>query len=319
MHNPFRRAAAAGLFLLAFAAPAALAQDQAQLKGRAELLLEDIRKSGAKVEYGALEPGTGPEGLIIKDLVVTSSDGEVIKVGAIEVKAYDWANPRAARHADVSLRDMIIPLKDDDSTATDLREMGYKELKLAIDVAYKYNAETKVFDISKITADIDQLGTLRFALAIGGLTPEDMTALSKLGAGAGGEPKPAQPGQPAQPPGDDPMKILERMTIVSGALAFRDKSFVQRAIAHQAKKSGKSEADGKSEVLAMLAEQRKAAQDDLSREAIDAAIKFVMQPGEIEVTLKPGQPANVMAVFGMLMAGPGALKSALGITFAVKP
>jgi hypothetical protein len=316
-----RRAAAGLAVLVAVAAAPALAQDQAQLKGRAELLLEDLRKSGAKIEYGALEAGAGPEGLVIRDLVITDPDGTAIKIGAIEIKAYDWANPRAARYVDASLRDLVIPLKEDEESTAELREMGYKELRLAADIAYKYDEASKTLDISKIALDVADLGTLRFALAIGGLTPADLTALSKLG---GGQPPAGQPpaGQPpaGQPPAAaDPMAILERMTIVSGTLAFRDKSLVRRAIARQAKSSGKSEADGKSEILAMLAEQRKAAQDDLTREAIDAAIKFVMQPGEFEVALKPPQPANVMAVFGMLMAGPAALKGALGITFNVRP
>jgi hypothetical protein len=114
------------------------------------------------------------------------------------------------------------------------------------------------------------------------------------------------------------MKALAQIAIVGASITFKDKSLAERMIRADAKKKNISEAEAKEKMLEELAEQRKKAEDDATREVIDLATKFLQKPGEIELSANPAAPANIMATFMAVMGSPASVKQMLGLTLAVR-
>jgi hypothetical protein len=85
-----------------------------------------------------------------------------------------------------------------------------------------------------------------------------------------------------------------------------------------ARKKKLTEPAAKAKMLEELAAERGKAEDDMTREFVNAAIKFLDRPGEIELALTPPAPANVMAAFMMVMGNRGAFKQMMGLTVSVK-
>jgi len=114
------------------------------------------------------------------------------------------------------------------------------------------------------------------------------------------------------------MKLFAKLSLAGGSIAIKDKSLVARIIRMGAKKDKISEQEAKAKMLDMLAEQRKQSDDDATKEFIDAVVKFVTNPGTIELVAKPAQPVNLMAAFASVMASPTAVKQMLGLSITVK-
>ena len=114
------------------------------------------------------------------------------------------------------------------------------------------------------------------------------------------------------------MAVLAKIHLVGGSFSFQDKSLIARVIKAQAAKKKVSEADARAEIMKEMQEARKEAQDDFTKEAIDAGMKFLANPGTIEVRLAPPSPFNLMGGFMMAMTAPAQLKQQLGITITVK-
>lgn len=307
MTFPIRRAGrVAFAFAAALAASTMLAPAHAQdaritlvqddLQKRADLLLKGVKEGGGKVKYGALEKGEGKNGVVIKDVEITGPDGKTVKIESIEVRDFDWDNPSQPTHLDVSIKKLAVPASALDKEVTDL---GVTSLTINADFDYALDDDKKTFTISGIVIDVVELGELKLSLKLAGIASGDLkTALGGTG--------------------EDGTKLLAQLSIVGASISFKDKSLTERLIRADAKKKGISEADAKKKVLEVLAEQKKQAQDDATKEVIDLAVKFLNTPGIIELAANPSAPANVMAAFMAVMGSPATLKQMLGLTIAVK-
>lgn len=269
---------------------------QADLQKRADMLLKSMSAGGGKVKFGAVEKGEGKEGIVIKDVEITSADGKTAKIERIEVREFDWDNAEQPLHMDLSIKKLVIPSSSLDKEVADL---GVTTLTINADFAYELDDDKKTFEVAGIVIDVVELGEFKLKLKLAGIASGDL--------------KGAIGGQPGQ--GE---KVLAQLSIVGASISFKDKSLTQRLIAADAKKKGISEADAKKKMLEELAEQKKTAQDDATREIVDLAVKFLNSPGTIELAANPASPANVMQVFMGLMGSPGAVKQLLGLTLAVK-
>jgi hypothetical protein len=125
-------------------------------------------------------------------------------------------------------------------------------------------------------------------------------------------------GKPNAQDGQAVMSLLSRLNIAGAALAFKDKSLVERMVRADAKKKNLSEPAAKAKMIEDLGAERAKAEDDMTREFIDAAIKFLNSPGEIELALTPPAPANVMAAFMMVMGNRATFKQMMGFSVSVK-
>jgi hypothetical protein len=285
-------------------------QDDAELKKRADLLLKGISEGGGKVTWGALERGSTPEGLVIKQIEITSADDKKITIDQIEVRSLDWANPKEPRYVDLSVRKLVVGADALDKEGADnLKELDLTALTIHGDLAYKFDEAEKSFDIGKVFIDFAELGELRLRLKLTGVTPADLKAAT------GEKAEPAKPGAPGD---DQAMNLLSRLNLSGAAISFKDKGLMQRAIRADAKKKNIDEASARNKMIEEIAEERAKAEDEVTKEFLDAAIKFVRNPGEIELTAAPAAPANVMMAFMMVMGNRASFKQLLGLSIAVK-
>ncbi len=308
---------------LGFAAPLAHGQDarvmtveaNPELKKRADALFDGLGKGGGKVSYGALEAGATPEGLVIKQIEIVSPDKKVT-IEAIEIKAFDWANPKEPRYADIAMKNLVIAADAlDPEAAENFRELGLSALTVNGELVFKFDDKEKAFDVAKLFIDFVELGEMRLRLKLVGVTTNDIKT-----AVPGEKPAPGKPGagKPNSQDAQAMMGLLSRLNIAGAAIAFKDKSLVERMIRADAKKKNLSEVAAKAKMLEELAEERSKAEDDVTKEFLDAAIKFLRTPGEIELALDPPAPANVMAAFMMIMGNRGTFKQMMGLSVSVK-
>jgi len=307
MTFPIRRARrVAFAFAAALAASTMLAPAQAEdarvtlvqddLAKRADVLLKGVTEGGGKVKYGAVEKGDGKDGLVIKDLEITSPDKKTVTIERVEVRGFDWAKPNQPMHMDVSIKKLVVPGSALEKEVTDL---GITSLTINADFDYAFEDDKKTFTVSGIVIDVVELGELKLSLKLAGIASGDLkTALGGTG--------------------EDGTKLLAQLSIVGASLSFKDKSLTERLIRADAKKKGISEAEAKKQMLDALAAAKQEAKDDATKEVIDLTVKFLNTPGVIELAANPTAPANVMATFMAIMGSPATLKQMLGLTIAVK-
>ena len=316
-----RRAAIALAALLPISAPAhhALGQgahieavaDDAALKKRADALFQSVGEGGGKVSWGALEAGEGPESLVVKQIEIVSKDKKKVTIEEIAIKAYDWANPREPRHADMTMTKLVIAADQLDAEAAgNFRELGLEALTLNGALAFKFDEGERAFDVAKLFIDFVELGEVRLRFKLTGITSADLKAALPAERPKNAKPNPQE--------GQAVMSLLSRLNIAGAALGFKDKSLVERMVRADAKKKNLSEQAAKAKMLEELAAERGKAGDDVTKEFIDAAIKFLGNPGEIELALTPPAPANVMAAFMMVMGNRATFKQMMGLSVSVK-
>ena len=244
---------------LGFAAPLAHGQDaramtvqaSPELKKRADALFDGLGKGGAKVSYGALEAGATPEGLVIKQIEIVSPDKKKVTIEAIEIKAFDWANPKEPSYADIAMKKLVIAADAlDPEAAENFRELGLSALTVNGELVFKFDDKEKAFDVAKLFIDFVELGEMRLRLKLVGVTTNDIKT-----AVPGEKPAPGKPGagKPNSQDAQAMMGLLSRLNIAGAAIAFKDKSLVERMIRADAKKKNLSEVAAKAKMLEELA------------------------------------------------------------------
>lgn len=282
-------------------------QANAELQKRAELLLSGVKENGGKVTWGALEAGAGPESVTIKQIEITSPDNKKVTIDEIAVRTMDWANSKEPRYADIGFRKLTVAASTMEKEQADsLKDLEIDTLVLNGEFAFKFDEGDKSFDLAKVTLTFEQLGELRLRLKLTGITPADLKSAT------GESDKPAQPGQNAA------MGLLSRLNLSGAAIAFKDSGLLARAFKADAKKKNISEAAAKAKFIDELNEERGKAEDEVTKEVIDAVIKFVRNPSEIEFVMAPSAPANVMMAMMTVMGNRATFKQLLGLTIAVK-
>jgi len=304
---------------LAVPAPPAFGQDarvltvqaNPELQKRADALFGGVGEGGGTVKYGSLEAGAGPEGLVIKQIEIVSKDKKKVTIGEIEIKAFDWANPKEPRHADIAMKALVIAADQlDPEAAANFAELGLTALTINGELAFKFDEKDKSFDVSKLFIDFVEMGEVRLRLKLTGVTASDFKTAMPADKPKNGKANPKE--------AEAMMGLLSRLNIAGAAIGFKDKSLVERMVRADAKKKNLSEAAAKAKMLEELADEHGKAEDDVTKEFIDAAIKFLKNPGEIELVLAPPAPANVMAAFMMVMGNRGTFKQMMGLGVSVK-
>jgi hypothetical protein len=279
---------------------------------RAELLQREWSSGGATVKFGAVEPGATPEGLLIKNVEITTKDNKTVRIAAVEVRGFDWVNVKEPKYLDLTVRQAVIGADLMDAEGQqNLKELGYAALTITADIAYKFDEASKAVEVSKFNLDVADAGELRFALRLSGVSPADIK-------GATSDPQPGTGNKPGANNEAALMGMLARINIASFSLSFKDKSLVQRAIKSEAAKKKMSEQDARAAIIAELQKEKTEAQDDVTKEFLETAAKFIANPGEITLAANPPAPVNVMGAFMMVMSNPAQLKQMLGLALTVK-
>jgi hypothetical protein len=194
-----------------------------------------------------------------------------------------------------------------------MQELGYTTLKMSAEIAYRYDEAAKIFDLRKLELDVADMGAITLSLKVGGVTPEEIKKAME-------PPPPPPPGQTVPPRRDAAaaMALLARLNLLSADLAYRDKSILGRVVKRQAQKKQTDEASIRAQYRALLTGLRDEQQDPLVKEAFDAVIAFIDNPGELLVEIRPPAPLNVLAIGALAASNPAQLRGVLGIKITVK-
>jgi MFS family permease len=259
------------------------------------------------------------KGIAVRDIAADTKQGTV-RIALMELRSFESVNlfdrnPADLRSFEFAIKGIEAPLDTakDPAFARDMQELGYTRLKMDAEVAYRYDDATKTFDLGKLELDVADMGAVTLALKIGGVTPDEIKKAME-------PPPPPPPGQTAPPRRDGAaaMGVLARLNLLSADLAYRDKSILGRVVKREAQRKQTDEAAIRAQYRALLTGLRDEQQDPLVKEAFDALIAFIDNPGELIVEVRPPAPLNVLAIGALAASNPAQLRSVLGLKITVK-
>jgi hypothetical protein len=282
-------------------------QSEADLKQRADALLKNMASGGFEASYESVEKASTANGVVINNLKFTTKEKIEITVERLEVREFDWSKPEASKVADFSMRKVVFALDAIDKE-NELK-LGSDKITLNVDMKWRLDDAGDQLDLSTLVLDFVDIAELRIAMKLTGLP-----TLAELKGVAGENGK----GETKDPDEAEAMKVFAKLTLVGATISLKDKSLVQRLVATRAKAKQVSEQAAKAEILAELGEEKLTADDDATREALDVVIKFVTNPGTLEIVAEPPAPANLVAAFAALMSSPASMKQMLGLKIAAR-
>jgi MFS family permease len=263
------------------------------------------------------------KGVALRDMAVTTPQQQTIRLGSIELRALEAANlldgnPANLLAFEFAIRDFAAPLLGRDPVfERDLRDLGYNAIKLNSEIVYRYEPEGKNYNLAKFEIDFAEMGTLALAVKIGGLSPEEIrTALQPP------KPSPTAPPQRDLSPGSRyglaAMGVFARLNLVSADFSYRDKSLLGRLFKREAERNQSDEASVRTRWRALLLGYRQEQTDPLAKDAIDALLAFLDDPGELIIEIRPPGPINLVALGTLAAANPSSLRGLLGLKITAK-
>jgi hypothetical protein len=281
-------------------------------KQRADLIFADLVKQGGKATYKSAEaPG---EKLILKDVVVTpkASAGKPaveLKIAELRINRLDWKNPKSSAYGDVEIKRMTSSAFSQNPQAKEfLSAAGLKDFVLNGKYVYSYDKAKKLLETQAFDTSVDGMGTLSIKIKMDGIDIEQMRKLT-----AGGKPQMGQL-----------MGLAGALRLHVLSISFKDAGGTVAIQKYAAKKQKVSADDVKKMALTQIENRKKAMPFQLGKEALEAAEKFIKNPGEIFIKAEPSAPVAILAVVmgtmggGMNPAKIDALKKTLGISIGAK-
>lgn len=157
----------------------------------------------------------------------------------------------------------------------DLEAMGYQDIVGLITLAYQYDAAGKRLDLSEVTIQADQMGSIRFDLA---LTNLDLPGLVKISN---------------KPDLAVLLTTVPMIGVAGGRLTYSDDSFLQRLLHRGAEQSGQKPSVYRlksKEKLNQLLEREK---NERVRQIFSTLKKFIDHPKSVTISLNPSRPVPV--------------------------
>jgi hypothetical protein len=253
------------------------------------------------------------KGIAVRDIAADTRDG-TIRIAAMELRSLDFAN-LFLNSFEFAITGIEAPLDTakDPAFARDMKELGYTALRINSEISYRYDEAAKSFNLARLAFDVADMGAITLALRVGGITAEDIKKALE-------PPPPPPPGQtaPSGREGMAMMALMSRLNLVSADLSIRDKSILGRVIKRDALKKQTDEASIRAQYRALLQGLRDEQPDALVKDAIDAVIAFLDDPGELVVEVRPPAPINVLAISALAVSSPAQLRAVLGIKITAK-
>jgi len=254
------------------------------------------------------------KGIAVRDIAADTREG-TIRIAAMELRSLDFSN-MFLNSFEFAITGIEAPLDTakDPAFARDMKELGYTSLKINNEISYRYDEAAKSFNLARLAFDVADMGAITLALRVSGITAEDIKKAL--------EPAPAPP--PGQPPAREGreglamMGLMSRLNLISADLSIRDKSILGRVIKREAQKQQTDEASIRAQYRALLQGLRDEQPDALVKDAINAVIAFLDDPGELVVEVRPPAPINVLAISALAVTSPAQLRSVLGIKITAK-
>jgi hypothetical protein len=250
------------------------------------------------------------KGIAVRDIAADTRDG-TIRIAAMELRSLDFAN-MFLNSFEFAITGIEAPLDTakDPAFARDMKELGYTALRINSEISYRYDEAAKSFNLARLAFDVADMGAITLALRLSGITAEDIKKAL--------EPPPGQAPPREGREGLAMMGLMSRLNLVSADLSIRDKSILGRVIKREALKKQTDEASIRAQYRALLQGLRDEQPDALVKDAIDAVIAFLDNPGELAVEVRPPAPINVLAISALAVSSPAQLRAVLGIKITAK-
>ena len=268
--------------------------DDAKMKADTITLVNYVGVAPAKVVPGKIS-GERVESATVTGITITTEEGKTVPIASATFSAGDYVGD-TPRRASFDLKGLVVPLDPKDPDLAPARALGYE--KLSIDFAFSgtWDDKTGRLDIPSITVGAVDVGTIKMAATIGGVTPAVVEAMKK-----------AEGDQAKQ------MEILQGLSVEALSLRWEDGSLAGRVLTMQAKEQGvDTKTYAKQLKLLLPAILSMIGNKDFEKQVAGAAGTFLEAPKSLTVAARPKAPVPFGQIMGAAMMAPQSLPTVLG-------
>lgn len=268
--------------------------DEAKMKAARIELTHYVGQSPAKVVPGKIS-GERVENATVTGIVVTTEDGKTFPVASATFSASDYVGD-TPRKASFGFTGLEVPLDPNDPDVAPARALGYEKVRLDVAASGSWDDKAGRLDIPTLTIGAADVGTLKIAATIGGVTPEVIEGLKK-----------AEADQAKQ------MELMQSLQVEMLSLRWEDASLTGRVLDMQAKQQG---VDAKTyakqvklllpTILSMIGNK------DFEKKVAGAAGSFLEAPKSLTIAARPKAPVPFGQIMGAAMMAPQSLPNVLG-------
>lgn len=285
------RSIALGLVGVAVVAGGGVAGYQVYIEQQAEQrIAEAVRElpPAVKVEYGKVDVGFLGKDLKVNDVKLTLEGGTPIQVDQVQVLELDRRNdPPNYLHAKaVGIRQDLTQVQDEQ--AATLRKLGYEEMRGSYELKYRYDPQTKAFDLQRLRGDLAGIGSVALQLKL-----DDFELRNPEAAAANQLPE---------------FKVREVK------FSYSDDSLVSRVIKQGAAERGISEEEFLAQLEQDIDAQTSALEGPFFKQLAQALKAFVREPGTLTLSAAPPEAVPVMEIMASAMIRAADLPRELNLT-----
>ncbi len=163
----------------------------------------------------------------------------------------------------------------------DLEAMGYQDIAGLITLAYHYDAAGKRLNLNNVTIQADQMGSVRFDLA---LTDLDLSRLAMKNS---------------KPDVATLLTTVPMIGVAGGRLTYSDDSLLQRLLHRSVQLSGQESSVYRCKPKEKLNQLLEGEKNERVREILSTMKNFIDHPKSITISLNPSKPVAVFRFFLM--------------------
>ena len=253
----------------------------------------------------AAELANGPAGAVnpsystldISTVNIVTKENESVQLSRIQTELGDMVDnlPTSMQFSlsDISLDASTIS----DEDAVSFQELGYEKITLNVTGAGKWSPDTEQAELTDLTINGTDMGTLKLNMSFGGVSREVIEKLDDIGE----NPQMA-------------MSLTQNVSLIGVTIGLIDGSLTNRILEQEASKSGVAKAayveqqvQGLNLLLGAL--NNKDFQDQVS----SAVSSFLNDPQSLQVVAAPANPVPFAQIMGTVMLAPQGLPKILGL------
>lgn len=235
--------------------------------------------------------------LDIATINITTEENESVQIARIETEIGDMVDdlPTSMQFSisDVTLDASTIS----DEDAVSFQELGYEKITLNVTGAGTWSPDTEQAELTDLTINGTDMGTLKLNMSFGGVSREVIAKLDDMGE----NPQMA-------------MSLTQNVSLIGVTIDVIDGSLTNRILEQEATRSGvdkstyvEQQVQGLNLVLGAL--NNKEFQDKVSA----AVSSFLNDPQSLQVVAAPANPVPFAQIMGTVMLAPQGLPKILGL------
>jgi len=234
------------------------------------------------------------EGVDLTGIVITSEDGKTVPIASVHGTSGDWVDGIPRKGA-FELHGLVVPVDAKDESMKELTALGYSSVGLDVTLGGTWDDKTGRLDVQQSLTGAN-MGTLKTAFVIGGLTPDVIAKMRDAG--------------------DDQTKqmaLLQGLTVEKASVRWEDASLTGRVLSTQAKEQGVDVPTYTKQLKLMLPMLLSmVGNKDFETKVATATGAFLDAPKSLTVSASPAQPLPVSQIMGAAMMAPQSLPNVLG-------